>query len=298
MLLVRRGRTRPTLAALSARSVAHPGPATRAGSHAPVAAAQAGEGGIGPLTGCAVGRPERRTVRYILTCKIAGSDIQQHRPASRARSACAAGALGGCRLPTHAGSRRYLDVKIPPRDAQDDPRDRVEDHLHPHRRGARCWRRTPSSRSSRRTPPRPVSTWRPATSRWRAGSSPSFADRLPEDQRVPDALAELGDLAKTPEANIIKLPNISASIPQLKAADRRAPGAGLRAAGLPRQPADRRGEGRPRPLRQGQGQRGQPGAARGQLRPSRAGVGEELRPQAPALDGRVEPPTPRPTSRT
>ncbi len=45
-----------------------------------------------------------------------------------------------------------------------------------------------------------------------------FADRLPEDQQVPDALAELGDLAKTPEANIIKLPNISASIPQLKAA--------------------------------------------------------------------------------
>src|SRR5919198_4873902 len=34
----------------------------------------------------------------------------------------------------------------------------------------------------------------------------------------PDALAELGELAKTPEANIIKLPNISASIPQLKAA--------------------------------------------------------------------------------
>ena len=44
-----------------------------------------------------------------------------------------------------------------------------------------------------------------------------FADRLPADQRVPDALAELGELAKTPEANIIKLPNISASIPQLKA---------------------------------------------------------------------------------
>ncbi len=45
-----------------------------------------------------------------------------------------------------------------------------------------------------------------------------FADRLPEDQQVPDSLAELGDLAKTPEANIVKLPNISASIPQLKAA--------------------------------------------------------------------------------
>lgn len=45
-----------------------------------------------------------------------------------------------------------------------------------------------------------------------------FADRLPADQQVADALAELGQLAKTPEANIIKLPNISASIPQLKAA--------------------------------------------------------------------------------
>src|SRR5918998_1203180 len=45
-----------------------------------------------------------------------------------------------------------------------------------------------------------------------------FGDRLTEDQQVPDALAELGALAKTPEANIIKLPNISASIPQLKSA--------------------------------------------------------------------------------
>jgi len=45
-----------------------------------------------------------------------------------------------------------------------------------------------------------------------------FPDFLKEDQRVNDALSELGDLAKTPEANIIKLPNISASIPQLKAA--------------------------------------------------------------------------------
>ena len=46
----------------------------------------------------------------------------------------------------------------------------------------------------------------------------AFADRLPSDQRVADALAELGELAKTPDANIIKLPNISASVPQLKAA--------------------------------------------------------------------------------
>ncbi|MFI9001816.1 NADP-dependent isocitrate dehydrogenase [Streptomyces sp. NPDC053541] len=46
----------------------------------------------------------------------------------------------------------------------------------------------------------------------------SFPERLEEGQRIADALAELGQLAKTPEANIIKLPNISASIPQLKAA--------------------------------------------------------------------------------
>lgn len=46
----------------------------------------------------------------------------------------------------------------------------------------------------------------------------AFNDLLPAEQRVNDALKELGELAKKPEANIIKLPNISASVPQLKAA--------------------------------------------------------------------------------
>ncbi|MEY4371617.1 MAG: Isocitrate dehydrogenase, partial [Actinomycetota bacterium] len=45
-----------------------------------------------------------------------------------------------------------------------------------------------------------------------------FPDRLTDAQRVPDSLTELGELALRPEANIIKLPNISASMPQLKAA--------------------------------------------------------------------------------
>ena len=45
-----------------------------------------------------------------------------------------------------------------------------------------------------------------------------FPERLTEEQRIADHLAELGELATRPEANIIKLPNISASIPQLKAA--------------------------------------------------------------------------------
>ena len=64
----------------------------------------------------------------------------------------------------------------------------------------------------------------------------AFGDYLTEEQRVSDALAELGALAKTPEANIIKLPNISASVPQLEGRHRGTPGPGLRTAGLPGQP--------------------------------------------------------------
>src|SRR6056297_863354 len=45
-----------------------------------------------------------------------------------------------------------------------------------------------------------------------------FPDYLPKDKRVHDALTEVGKIAKQPDANIVKLPNISASIPQLKAA--------------------------------------------------------------------------------
>jgi isocitrate dehydrogenase len=46
----------------------------------------------------------------------------------------------------------------------------------------------------------------------------NFPDRLTDEQKIPDELTRLGELARTPEANIIKLPNISASIPQLQAA--------------------------------------------------------------------------------
>ncbi|MDQ2088575.1 NADP-dependent isocitrate dehydrogenase [Marimonas arenosa] len=62
-----------------------------------------------------------------------------------------------------------------------------------------------------------------------------FTDCLSQDQRVSDDLAELGELVKTPEANVIKLPNISASVPQLEAAV-----AELQAQGyaLPDYPAD------------------------------------------------------------
>jgi isocitrate dehydrogenase len=62
-----------------------------------------------------------------------------------------------------------------------------------------------------------------------------FPHRLTDAQRVPDSLAELGELAKTPAANIIKLPNISASIPQLKAAIAELKGAGY---DIPEYPED------------------------------------------------------------
>jgi isocitrate dehydrogenase len=64
-----------------------------------------------------------------------------------------------------------------------------------------------------------------------------FPDRLTDAQRVPDSLAELGELAKTPRANIIKLPNISASIPQLKAAIKELQGAGYDVPDYPENPS-------------------------------------------------------------
>ncbi len=64
----------------------------------------------------------------------------------------------------------------------------------------------------------------------------AFSDLLPEEQREADALAELGELAKTPEANIIKLPNISASVPQLKAAIAELQGQGIALPDYPENP--------------------------------------------------------------
>jgi isocitrate dehydrogenase len=65
-----------------------------------------------------------------------------------------------------------------------------------------------------------------------------FAELLTPQQRVPDALAELGALATTPEANIVKLPNISASLPQLRAAIAELQEKGYAIPDLPEDPAD------------------------------------------------------------
>ena len=66
----------------------------------------------------------------------------------------------------------------------------------------------------------------------------NFPDNLTADQKQGDALAELGELAKTPAANIIKLPNISASIPQLKAAIKELQGLGYDIPDFPEEPAN------------------------------------------------------------
>src|SRR3989440_12509449 len=65
-----------------------------------------------------------------------------------------------------------------------------------------------------------------------------FPDKLDEEQRVADALAELGELAETPEANIIKLPNISASVPQLKSAISELQEQGFAIPDYPEEPSD------------------------------------------------------------
>ena len=64
----------------------------------------------------------------------------------------------------------------------------------------------------------------------------NFPDKLTNEQKQEDALAELGKLAKTPEANIIKLPNISASVPQLKAAIKELQGNGYKIPDYPEEP--------------------------------------------------------------
>jgi len=66
----------------------------------------------------------------------------------------------------------------------------------------------------------------------------NFPEKLTEQQKIADALSELGDLAKTPEANIIKLPNISASIPQLNAAIKELQSQGYDIPDYPAEPAN------------------------------------------------------------
>ena len=68
----------------------------------------------------------------------------------------------------------------------------------------------------------------------------TFPERLSEEQKVPDELAYLGQLSQKPEANIIKLPNISASNPQIHEAIRELQGQGFDLPAYPEEPATKR----------------------------------------------------------
>ena len=112
-----------------------------------------------------------------------------------------------------------------------------------------------------------------------------FPDYL-ESQKLGDALAELGALAVKPEANIIKLPNISASMPQLKAAIKELQAQGYKLPDYPDSPAndtERDVKARYDKSRAAPSTRCCAKATPTAARP----VGQELRPQAPPQDGRL-----------
>ena len=122
-----------------------------------------------------------------------------------------------------------------------------------------------------------------------------FSESLEPIQRVDDALGELGELTHHPEANIIKLPNVSASSPQLKAAIAELQLHGYALPDYPRRPKVRRRSIDSFPLRQSHGERSQPRVAARQFGSSSARVREELRETSSAQDGTVDVSVERPT---
>ena len=113
-----------------------------------------------------------------------------------------------------------------------------------------------------------------------------FREYLSAEQKLPDNLAELGRLTLQPDTNIIKLPNISASVHQLVGAIKELQARGYKMPDFPENPKTDEEKAIRARYSKMPGQRGQPGAARRQLRPPRAAGGEELRAQASAFDGR------------
>ena len=110
-----------------------------------------------------------------------------------------------------------------------------------------------------------------------------FPEYLSEAQRVPNTLAELGRLTLLPDTNIIKLPNISASVGQLQVCIRELQGKGYAIPDYPDDPKIGRRKISPRALLQVHRQRREPGAARGQFRPPRPPRRQGIRPQEPAF---------------
>ena len=112
----------------------------------------------------------------------------------------------------------------------------------------------------------------------------NFPECLRNDQKIPDELTRLGKLAQTPEANIIKLPNISASIPQLREAIAELRGKGYNIPDYPEAAVDGRGACAPGPLCRGPGLGSEPRIARRQFGPSCFEVREIVRAEASTPD--------------
>ena len=195
------------------------------------------------------------------------------RSSTVARSGPALPRLSRVRRWTPSDDVRYLDVKefsrMPQPDAQ--PRSRRawprSSTRTPTRR--RCWRRTPSSRSSQAYAAKAGVEVETRDISLAARILAQFPDRLTDEQRRRRArrARRAGQDARGQHHQAAQRLRLH---PAAQGRDQGAAGAGLRPPGLPGEPADRRGEGRRREVRQGQGLRGQPGAARGQLRPPRA----------------------------
>ena len=115
-----------------------------------------------------------------------------------------------------------------------------------------------------------------------------FPELLQRRQQIADDLAELGELATTPEANIIKLPNISASMPQLKAAITELQSQGYALPDYPEEPQDDAEKDVKARYDKVKGSAVNPVLREGNSDRRAPNVGEELRAQASAHDGRVD----------
>ena len=114
----------------------------------------------------------------------------------------------------------------------------------------------------------------------------AFDDFLPPDQQVADDLAELGALVTRPEANVIKLPNISASVPQLAATIEELRVKGYALPAYPDEPATPAEVEIKACYDKVKGSAVNP-VLREELRPPRPAVGEALRPEPSPFDGRL-----------
>ncbi len=164
-----------------------------------------------------------------------------------------------------------------------------KDHLDAHRRSARAGHLFAAADHPGVHRGHAASPSKRATSRWPGRILAKFPETDAGPARAGLA-AELGELAKTPEANIIKLPNISASVPQLKAAINELQAQGYAVPDYPEDPHERRARRRSRRatprckgsavnpvLREGNSDRRAPTSVK------------EYAQEAPALDGRVAP---------